>query len=87
MSTIKKTIGLDKIGIDSLSMPEKDKEYFRKLVNQLERLHIEVRQQAESSSITLISPDGYWKILINGNNLEFQRKESGAWNKKGAITA
>ena len=59
MSTIKKTIGLDKIEIDSLSMPEKDKEYFRKLVNQLERLHIEVRQQAESSSITLISPDGY----------------------------
>ena len=48
MSKIKKTIGLDKIGIESLSMPEKDKQYFRQLVGQLEQMHREMKEQAEA---------------------------------------
>ncbi len=31
--------------------------------------------------------DGSWRILISGNNLNFERRESGTWNAKGSFTA
>jgi len=35
----------------------------------------------------LIGDDDNWRIIMIGNNLELQRKESGTWVKKGAVTA
>jgi hypothetical protein len=31
--------------------------------------------------------DGNWRIVVDGNDLSFQRRESGAWVEKGAFTA
>ena len=31
--------------------------------------------------------DGSWKMVVNGNNLEFQRLESGTWVMKGTVYA
>ena len=31
--------------------------------------------------------NGSWRMYVSGNNLVFERRESGSWNEKGAITA
>lgn len=77
MPRIRKTIGLDKIGIESLSMPEKDKQYFRQLVGQLEQTQRDIRENIESGTLTT-----NWRAREVSGNLEFQK--SGV--KKGAIT-
>lgn len=51
----------------------------------LDRIKIGIIEIVPSGSA--IGDDGNWRIYINGNNLEFQRKESGTWVKKGAVTA
>lgn len=33
------------------------------------------------------SGDVEWRIIIVGNNFEFQKKVDGTWTKKGAVTA
>ena len=86
MSRLSKTMELDRLGIERLPVKEEVKVWLRQLVNTLEEKYQLIRDYAESASLTLISNDGNWRIIINGNNLEFQRKESGTWTKKGAIT-
>jgi hypothetical protein len=31
--------------------------------------------------------DGSWRITVNGTGLDFERRESGIWVKKGGVTA
>ena len=31
--------------------------------------------------------DGSWRITVNGTGLDFERRESGNWIKKGGVTA
>jgi hypothetical protein len=33
------------------------------------------------------STNGSWRFYISGGNLVFEKRESGSWNEKGAITA
>lgn len=77
MSKIRKTIGLDKTGIESLSLPEKDKQFFRELFGFIERMHRDIRENIESGVLTT-----NWRVKQVGANLEFQKDGV----KKGAIT-
>ncbi len=75
-------------------------EFLRKLVIWLEGLHSDKvkrinwllnRVGADYAEIVkegnLIGDNGNWRVRIVGDNLESQRKESGTWTKKGAVTA
>lgn len=76
MSRVKKTIGLDKIGIEKLPVPEAVKQYFRQLVNQLEHLHRDVREQAEAGGFATKT----WRIKENSSgDLVLQKKVNGVW--------
>jgi len=77
VSKVRKTVGLDKIGIESLSMPEKDKQYFRQLVGLIEQMHRDIRENIESGTLTT-----NWRVREVGDNLEFQKNGV----KKAAVT-
>lgn len=94
MAKIRKTMGLDRIGIESLPVPEEVKQYLRKLTEDLELMHRNLRETAESlgkgfGAVTIdleAAPD--WRIKQVGSNLEFQKRDQirGTYYKKAAIT-
>lgn len=84
MSRVKKTIGLDKIGIESLPVPEAVKQYLRVMVGKLEQMHTDLRETAESfgEGTTDVRITTNWRFKEVGNNLEFQKNDV----KKAAVT-
>lgn len=89
---IRKTMGLDRLAIESLSLPEKDKRFFRQLIEQLELMHRNLRETAESLGKSFgkveinFEATPNWRIKEVGNNLEFQKNIAGTYTKKAAIT-
>ena len=61
-------------------------DHLRKIYDSLTGTSIEL---SLTSSIYLGDPDtnGTWRIRINGNDLVFERLESGTWNEKMAAVA
>ena len=80
MPKVRKTIGLDKIGIESLSMPENDKQYFRQLVGKLEQTHKEIRDFAEAGGFQT----KIWRGLEDSNgHFIIQERIDGTWTDSG----
>jgi len=61
-------------------------EWAKKLVIDLENSYSEVAKRV-NWLLERIKADGNWRIKVVGTNLEFQKKISGTWTKKGAITS
>jgi hypothetical protein len=68
MSKVKKTIGLDRVGIETLPVPEAVKQYLRQMVGLLEQMHETIRENIESGVLTK-----NWRAKEVGANLEFQK--------------
>lgn len=58
------------------------KDSFRDIYDDLTRMDSE-NQQVQYFGDR--NTDGSWRIRVNGNNLVFERRESGAWVEKSAI--
>ena len=80
VSKIRKTIGLDMIGIESLSLPEKDKEFFRKLIANLELMHRNIRDFADAGGFQT----KIWRGLEDSSgHFIIQERIDGVWTNSG----
>lgn len=82
MSILPKTMELDRSGIERLKVSEDVKVWLRRLVDTLELKYGLIREFAESGGFATEN----WRGKEVGDNLEFQKKVSGTFTKKAAVT-